>query len=45
MEKILENADREAAFLKAKKLMEMHKKWKDKHPRPKHNKGGGDNGK
>lgn len=45
MEKILENVTRETNFLKAKKLMEIHEKWKEKHSRPKHNKGGNNNGK
>ncbi len=38
MEKIIENAEKESALLAAKKLMEIHEKWKEKHPRPKRKK-------
>jgi|GEM_PF-955091 len=35
MEQILVKAERDAAILQVKKLMESHEKWKAAHPRPK----------
>lgn len=38
IEKILVKAERDAARVQVKKLMESHEKWKAAHPRPRHKK-------